>query len=758
MARLPLLLLCLGLLSALCGCGSADDVTYVNSFYSKTPQKLAKYSWFGNVRLYHFRVPENTVLVRWLLTAMRGSGFNCGDQNIAVHFRVGAPPVINPIHTAFPNSTSVSLAYNLTLSVGHGQTINITLFNMTNPVPGDWFLAAHLPKDDGKIEQQGLPSCSYLFQPQMYVRRAADTPVLQADIPLTQTVTAPQKQAQLKIFVPEFASKLSVFIHTCSVKSAPASDCGLSITLGSTSLGQSSVTTVNCSREEPCSASVSSPPWNTWVRVTVEIGQPNVTVTFSISANHTVGCKPLSVPSDFNTSLPVGLFSLRSSSSNTSSSPSNTSVTNSLRADVPDGACVRNPSVFREEQDVLSVRFAVASGNVSVASQVPTMLALDMSSAADSGGVLVVQLDLNMTSLIGAFGSVRACLTPFTPVLQLNTSLSCETAFMKGYSLGVSSNETKALLRIPFPEAAFWYLSLQTICNSSVGCGNTSAVVSVSVSVSACVDDCGSYGECRLLRTHGYLYAACVCKAGWLGWSCSDGSAALTFSRQLAAALLLTLSNLLFIPPTAVALYRGYHVEAAVYFFTMFFSTFYHACDQPGVTVMCIMDYDTLQFCDFLGSVVAVWVTIVCMARLEEPVKYVFFMAGTLFIAMAMQLDRRGLWNLLGPVLFALVIMVTAWVYRGVRRHHCYPPTWRRWVFFLLPGMVSALIGVCVYVFAQTDSNYYYTHSIWHIMVATSVVFLLPPREKNVPPWGWPHKLCGYKICRNEKEELYAVT
>ncbi len=38
------------------------------------------------------------------------------------------------------------------------------------------------------------------------------------------------------------------------------------------------------------------------------------------------------------------------------------------------------------------------------------------------------------------------------------------------------------------------------------------------------------------------------------------------------------------------------------------------------------------------------------------------FMAGTLIISMAMQLDRRGLWNLLGPVIFALVIMVTSWV------------------------------------------------------------------------------------------------
>ncbi|KAI4897682.1 hypothetical protein NFI96_029693, partial [Prochilodus magdalenae] len=459
------LLACFWLLSAVAGCFAAD-VTYVNGFYSKTPQKLAKYSWFGNVRLYSFRVPEDAVLVRWLLTAMRGSGFHCGDQDIAVHIRAGAPPVINPILTVFPNSTTVSLAYNLTLNVQSGQAINVTLFNVTNPAPGDWFLAAHLPKDDGKIEQQGLPSCSYLFQPQMYVRRAADMPILQANIPLSQTVTAPLKQAQLKVFVPEFASELNVFIHTCSVKDAPSSRCGLSVTLGSTSLGKNSSVTVNCSATVPCAASVANPPWDTWVRVTVEISQPNATASFSISANYTVGCKPSSVSSDFNTSVPLGVFSLRSSSSNTSTNPGNVSTALATRANVSDGTCVQNPSVFREEQDVLSIRFAVANGNVSVASEVPTMLALDLDTAADSGGALTVQLDLNTSSVIGAFGSIRACLTPSAPVLQLNISQSCDAAFAKGYSLRLTSNETKALLRIPFPEVALWYLSLQTVCNS----------------------------------------------------------------------------------------------------------------------------------------------------------------------------------------------------------------------------------------------------------------------------------------------------
>ncbi|KAB5523190.1 hypothetical protein PHYPO_G00149690 [Pangasianodon hypophthalmus] len=724
-------------------CCFSDDVSYVSGFYSNTPQRLSKYSWFGNARLFRFRVPEGAELVRWSLTVMRGSGFSCGDQNIAVHFRAGAPPVINPINTTFPNSTAFSLAYNLTVSVRNTQAISVTLFNVTQPEAGDWFIAAHLPKDDGKIEQQGLPSCSYLLQPQMYVRRAVDTPILQTNIPLTQTLT--QQHAQFRVFVPEFSSKLDVFIQSCSVQSVPVTDCSLSITLGSASLGQSSVITVNCSGNEPCSASLSNPPWNTWVRVSVEISRANATTTFSISANYTAGCKPSSVPSDVNVSFPL-------SSSSLIASPRNSSVGVSLYAN----SCIQNPAVLREVQDVLSVRFTIANGSVTALSHLPTVLTLELDSA-DSGGALILQLDLNKTSVIGPFDSVRACLTPSAPVLQLNTSQSCDAAFMKGYPLRVNSNETKALLRIPFPQAATWYLSLQSICNNSVVCRNVSAVVSVSASVSACVDDCGLYGDCRLMRTQSYLYAACVCKTGWLGWSCSDGSSALSFSRQLAAVLLLTLSNLLFIPPIAVALYRGYHPEATVYLFTMFFSTFYHACDQPGVTVLCIMDYDTLQFCDFLGSVVAVWVTIVCMARLKDTLKYVFFLGGTLLIAMAMQLDRRGLWNLLGPVLFALAIMLSAWIYRGVKRRQCYPPTWKRWVFFLIPGIVSALIGLCVYTFAQTDSNYYYTHSIWHIMVATSVVFLLPPREKNVPPWGWPRKLCGYKICLNQKEELHVV-
>lgn len=40
----------------------------------------------------------------------------------------------------------------------------------------------------------------------------------------------------------------------------------------------------------------------------------------------------------------------------------------------------------------------------------------------------------------------------------------------------------------------------------------------------------------------------------------------------------------------------------------------------------------------------------------------VLYLLGALSLSMALQLDRHGLWNLLGPSLFALGIMAVAWV------------------------------------------------------------------------------------------------
>ncbi|XP_013869281.1 post-GPI attachment to proteins factor 6 isoform X2 [Austrofundulus limnaeus] len=737
----------------------ADDgqVTFVSELSSKPAQKLSKYGWYANVRLQRFQMPEETAVARWLFSVKKGHTFNCGQHNVTIHLRWGAPPVVNPTGSVFPNATLWSPSFSLILPVTSQSS---TTFNLSDPAPGVWFVAAHLPEDDRRIEQKGFPSCSYFFQPQLSIRRAVDTPVLQQATPLTQTA-APDTPARLKLYVPEFASLLSISVTGCSSgEAAEVRNCSLLLTLGSASL-QQGATTVNCSGTS-CSVSLSSPPWDTWLRVVVESSQVNRTVTFTVVSNCTVGCKPKSV----GLKADDDIAKLRGGSSN-SSSAGNVSLASVFSNK---SACVWSVPVLYEELDVLSLRFTPVSGpNVSVTDMHPTLLSYPLPPHA-TGGTLNLQLTLNSTNAtMGNSSAVVACFSPWAPILNLKQARPCHTALFVGYSVGVNVSVPKTVIRLPFPQSTTWYLTLQLTCNSN--CGNTSVVSVVpEVFISACVEDCGPYGECRLLRSYSYLYAACVCSAGWKGWGCTDGSTAQSLLRQVGATLLLTLSNLSFLPAIVVAMKRGYVTEASVYAFTMFFSTFYHACDQPGVAVLCIMDYDALQYCDFLGSVCAIWVTILCMARLRHTFKYTLFMLGALLIAMSMQLDRKGLWNLLGPVLCAILLMVITWVYRGVRRRHCYPPSWQRWVFFLLPGVLCALVGVCLYIFAETEDNYYYTHSIWHILVASCVVFLLPPKETFAEElswsrgfswswsWSWSPRVCGYTLCQNNKDELYTVT
>lgn len=750
----------------------ADDgqVTFVSELSSKSPQKLSKYGWYGNVRLQKFHIPEETAIARWLFSVTKGHNFQCGQHNVTIYIQYGAPPVINPTGTVFPNATLWSPGLSLNLPVTSQSS---TTFNLSNPAPGDWYVAAHLPEDDGRIEQKGFPSCSYFFQPQLSIRRVVDTPILQEGTSLQQTA-APDKPARLKLYVPEFVSSLSVSVVDCSPgEGSDSGNCSLVLRLGSTSVQQRPVT-VNCSGIS-CSAALSNPPWDTWLRVVVETSRDNHTMTFNILSDYTVGCKPISVglkaDDEINKLRGNSSFTNSTSAGNSSAVTDTVAFTNesaSLLTPLLPSACVWSIPVLYEEVDVLLLRFTPVNGpNVSVTDTHPTLLSYPLPTQA-TGGTLNLQLTLNTTNVsLGNSSNVVACLSPWAPVLELNRSQPCHTALFVGYSVRVNASVPKAVVRLPFPQSTTWYLTLQLTCNSSSDCGNISLVSVVPVVfISACVEDCGTYGECRLLRSYSYLYASCVCKAGWSGWGCTDDTKAQSYRQQLTATLLLTLSNLAFLFAIVVAIKRCYVTEASVYLFTMFFSTFYHACDQPGIAVLCIMDYDTLQYCDFLGSVCSFWVTILCMARIKDIVKYTLFMLGALLIAMSMQLDRKGLWNLLGPILFAILLMVTVWVSRGVRRHHCYPPSWKRWVLFLIPGLVCALIGICLYTFAETEDNYYYTHSLWHILVASCVALLLPPREKNWEAlgwsrgwsWSWRPRICGYTLCQSSKDELYTVT
>ncbi|XP_035217059.1 transmembrane protein 8B-like, partial [Stegodyphus dumicola] len=249
------------------------------------------------------------------------------------------------------------------------------------------------------------------------------------------------------------------------------------------------------------------------------------------------------------------------------------------------------------------------------------------------------------------------------------------------------------------------------------------------------------------------------CIIGWKGWGCTDNSTALSDSELLLDVLLLTLSNLLFIPAIILSASRKYFTEAFVYFATMLSSTFYHACDAE-VYSYCLIRLSVLQFCDFYSAILSVWVTLIAMAKLPNIVQSFTHMAGAVGVALGVEYDRTGLWVFVLPTGIGLLILFTSWANQCRKKHVCYP-THRVWLFFLLPGALLALSGLIIYAFFETKDNYPFVHSAWHVTIALSVLFLLPRRELNSKSTPEATSSCSYirvgdVVCQDISQPSYA--
>lgn len=239
----------------------------------------------------------------------------------------------------------------------------------------------------------------------------------------------------------------------------------------------------------------------------------------------------------------------------------------------------------------------------------------------------------------------------------------------QGPVLEVSAANLYAEALIPYPEVGTWHLNLQGRPFSVEGDPILDEYIPVKLTVKLdqCMKgSCNSHGTCRVSLNGGALItSACVCIAGWKGWDCSDGSSAESIRDLLVSIFLLTISNLFFIPATFVAIKRKYFTEAIVYACTCFFSSFYHACDQPVKHMaLCIMEFNVLQFCDFYVSILSFWMTIIAMADLPFQIKSMFHCAGCIGIALGVEYEKTGIAVFAVPAVTAIVILAVSWGFR----------------------------------------------------------------------------------------------
>lgn len=254
------------------------------------------------------------------------------------------------------------------------------------------------------------------------------------------------------------------------------------------------------------------------------------------------------------------------------------------------------------------------------------------------------------------------------------------------------------------------------------------------ISSSPCVTGrCGQFGRCYHYMSGGFVFSTCLCGKGYRGWDCTEDTQVPSGWSIITALLLLTLSNLLFIPSIWFAVRRKYYTEAVIYFFAMFFSIFYHACDSGEEEYnYCLVKIGVLQFCDFYCGLLAIWVTLIAMAHVRPTFVSLLHMFGAIVLAFGTELNKQSLWVFLAPALTGICIISVSWGLRCRRTRSLFPS--KRYLAVFLPvGAVLVMVGLVCYAFLQTRQNYHIVHSVWHMVMALSILCLLPGRQSFLP-------------------------
>ncbi|XP_067867934.1 protein myomaker [Heterodontus francisci] len=213
----------------------------------------------------------------------------------------------------------------------------------------------------------------------------------------------------------------------------------------------------------------------------------------------------------------------------------------------------------------------------------------------------------------------------------------------------------------------------------------------------------------------------------------------------IAKLLLPTLSSLIFLPTITIAAKRRFHMEAMVYFFTMFFTAFFHACEGPGLTVLCIMRHDILQYFSVYGTALSMWVTLIALAEFEEPKRSTLVIFGVLTLSVRIYQDRWGYGVFSGPIGTAVFIITVKFLKKMKDKKGLYPDK-SIYTQQIGPGFCFGALALMLRFFFE-EWDYSYVHSFYHCSLAASFILLLPKINSQAGNGGNPVKLSCCTLC-----------
>jgi len=77
---------------------------------------------------------------------------------------------------------------------------------------------------------------------------------------------------------------------------------------------------------------------------------------------------------------------------------------------------------------------------------------------------------------------------------------------------------------------------------------------------------------------------------------------------------------------------------------------------------VCVAPYRSLQFCDFLCSILSFWVTLLAVAKMNRSLRYTVFITGLFALLMPVHMDARSIATNIVPIIVGVIIVLISWV------------------------------------------------------------------------------------------------
>ncbi|XP_017783090.1 PREDICTED: transmembrane protein 8A isoform X2 [Nicrophorus vespilloides] len=721
----------------------------------------------------HFNVPEDTSLASFKFRAsdMSYSIFGCTDQNITLYLSRGSPPVINPEGYTFPADYFLREKPALH-KLEFRSDKYFKYLNLSSPMPGLYYAVAFLPYSNPQnegITQEGLtPECHSYIDASIYVKNEHESVELIMFKTQIKASLDGTGNSIYKFFIDETVElilinfDISNICDTCNV-------VGRIHPYNIPSVNSTPVLSINNTIHNP---SARIPVIDgIYYYLTLQLDDVESKADFSFSI------LPVSMkktPKNFNNSLflnavpkthyevmklplPYKEYSLHKSRS------ADSFLFTYEMQPLKDGSVPIAVNISSTDFSV--IRFRVDDG-LDVGGSLQLVLAFKPR-IVRNGRMIHREKEPKSHRIVACISNSDKRIPTFPNHCRYKDLLT-----LSPISLNTTNDNDSVL--IPYPESGDWYFSFRLFCSECESCQECSCPVNYKecrgnctssqclskcdeadrecqkdckckdgckekecnstvlfdVSSYPCVSNgCGPNGKCGFLVSEGFVYSSCICTNKYKGWDCTDGSDANSMGMIILELVLLVISNLPFLVTVYFAYKRKYYVEMVVYFCICVSSSLYHACDAgENIISFCIMRLNVLQFCDFYCALLAIWVTLIAIAHLPQPFTSIAHILGAILLGAGTTWDKTSMWVFLLPLIIGIVIIAARWGLKYYRTRTLIPS--KRYLKIYVPcGLSVALVAVLSYSILQTQSNYKYVHSLWHTLMAITVVILLPKRN-----------------------------